>query len=81
MRPSARGRVFRHFISFAAAVVLGFGYTTAGAVPATGPVELVPPTLVRSRSAALAQSEHRSRDKRALSFVLAIAVQLQSGRP
>ena len=80
MRPSVRGRVFRHFISFAVAVVLGFGYTTAGAVPPSGLVTVVPPTLARSRNAALTQSQDRSRDKRALGFVLALAVQLQSGR-
>lgn len=80
MRPSARGRVFRLFISFAAAVILGFSYTTAGAVPPSRPVIVVPSTLAKSRYAALAHSEDRSRDKRALGFVLAIAVQLQSGR-
>jgi hypothetical protein len=79
MRPSARGRVFRHFISFAVAVVLGLGYTTAGAVPPSGPVTVVPPTLARSHNAALVHSEDKSRDKRALGFVLAIAGQLRSG--
>jgi len=80
MRPSVRGRVLRHFISFAVAIVLGFGYTTAGAVRPIGPVTVVPPALARFRNAAPAQSENQSRDKRALGFVLAIAVQLQSGR-
>lgn len=80
MRPTTRGRVFRHFISFVAAVVLGCGYTTAGAVPPRGPVTAVPPTVTRSRNAAFEQSEDKSRDKRALGFVLAIAVQLESGR-
>ena len=80
MRQSARGRFFRPFISIMVAVVLGLGYATPGAVSPNEPATVVPPTLARSRNAALARSQDRSRDQRALSFVLAIAGQLRSGR-
>jgi hypothetical protein len=79
MRPSARRPVFRPFIPIVVAVVLGFSYTP-GAVSPNEPATVVPPTLARSRNAPLARAEDRSRDQRALSFVLAIAVQLRSGR-
>ena len=80
MRPSARGRVFRPFIPIVVAVVLGLGYIQPGAVSPDEPATVVQPTLARSRNAPLARAEDRSRDQRALSFVLAIAVQLRSGR-
>ena len=80
MRPSARGRFFRPFIPIVVAVVLGVGYTTPGAVSPIEPTTVVPRTLARSRNVPLAGSEDRSHARRALSLVLAIAVQLRSGR-
>ena len=80
MRPSARGRVFRPYLPIVVAVALGLGYMRPGAVSPNGPATVIPPTLARSRNAPLARAEDRSRDERALSFVLAVAVQLRLGR-